>query len=264
MEQSLAKTCAKKAFEIAYASFRISGAILQDRPLGNHLERAALNLLEAANSGNPGEIRKYSDQLEYLLRLGENVGLVHRTHADMVISEIEVLNAATRGPVGQVAGFAQEEKLPDFTLAGIFSPMEIKRQSTPKTSEIRQRKKAAINPATNKTAIEEFVRNLEVAAPEEDRRVEDRRAKILVRIRQTGNCRLKDILDILPDISERTVRYDLQEMIEEGVVERLGEGPGTSYQIKGFRRESVYPEPVERVDIDQVNSDLLLVEPPPA
>ena len=61
----------------------------------------------------------------------------------------------------------------------------------------------------------------------------NRQIAILDRIRQSGNCKLKEIQEILPDCSERTIRYDLEELIERNLVERIGSGgPSVSYRIR--------------------------------
>jgi DeoR/GlpR family transcriptional regulator of sugar metabolism len=58
-------------------------------------------------------------------------------------------------------------------------------------------------------------------------------AAILDRIRQSGNCRLRDILEMLPDYSERTIRCDLQTLVEQGSMERIGaDGPSVYYRIR--------------------------------
>jgi len=46
-----------------------------------------------------------------------------------------------------------------------------------------------------------------------------RQSAIVERIRQSGNCRLKDIREILPDTSERTLRYDLQSLLEKNLID---------------------------------------------
>jgi hypothetical protein len=62
---------------------------------------------------------------------------------------------------------------------------------------------------------------------------ENRQEEILQIIRQKGSCRFRDIQEGLPDVSERTIRYDLGRMTEEGVIERVGAGgPDTFYRIR--------------------------------
>lgn len=61
----------------------------------------------------------------------------------------------------------------------------------------------------------------------------NRQIAILDRIRQSGNCKLKELQEVLPDCSERTIRYDLEDLIERNLVERIGAGgPAVSYRIR--------------------------------
>jgi len=59
-----------------------------------------------------------------------------------------------------------------------------------------------------------------------------RQSVILEKIRQIGNCRIKDIQDTLPDTSERTIRYDMQNLTKQGLVERVGGGPSSYYRVR--------------------------------
>ena len=74
-----------------------------------------------------------------------------------------------------------------------------------------------------------------------------RQKAIIARIRQTGNCRVREIQEIFPELSERTIRYDLQKLVEEGSIERVGNGgPATFYRLRksqssGFDSDSAYP-----------------------
>jgi hypothetical protein len=61
----------------------------------------------------------------------------------------------------------------------------------------------------------------------------NRQSAILERIRRSGNCRIKDLCQLLPDCSERTIRYDLQSLIEQDLIERVGVvGPAVYYKTK--------------------------------
>lgn len=61
----------------------------------------------------------------------------------------------------------------------------------------------------------------------------NRQIAILDKIRQSGNCKLREIQEVLPDCSERTIRYDLEELIERNLVERIGAGgPAVSYRVR--------------------------------
>jgi DeoR/GlpR family transcriptional regulator of sugar metabolism len=65
-----------------------------------------------------------------------------------------------------------------------------------------------------------------------------RQIAILDKIRQSGNCKLKEIQEVLPDTSERTIRYDIEELIERNLIERIGSGgPAVSYRIRQISAE---------------------------
>ena len=62
-----------------------------------------------------------------------------------------------------------------------------------------------------------------------------RQSAILEKIRQSENRQapLKEILAAFPEVSERTMRYDLQKLCGQDVIERVGNGgPGSYYTIK--------------------------------
>lgn len=42
-------------------------------------------------------------------------------------------------------------------------------------------------------------------------------------------CHIKDLMDSLPGISERTVRYDVQRLVDKGTIERVGTGGPNSF-----------------------------------
>jgi len=56
---------------------------------------------------------------------------------------------------------------------------------------------------------------------------------IFERIRQSGKANVKELSGQFPGVSERTLRYDLQRLCDQGMVEKIGSsGPGTSYSLK--------------------------------
>lgn len=53
------------------------------------------------------------------------------------------------------------------------------------------------------------------------------------KIRQSGRANVKELIGQFPGVSERTLRYDLQKLCDQGIVEKIGSsGPGTSYASK--------------------------------
>ena len=47
-----------------------------------------------------------------------------------------------------------------------------------------------------------------------------------------GGCRIRDLMTAFPDVSDRTLRYDLQHLAEQGIVEKVGGGPSSYYRLK--------------------------------
>jgi hypothetical protein len=61
-----------------------------------------------------------------------------------------------------------------------------------------------------------------------------RQSAILRRVRESGGlgCRLKELIEEFPQVSERTLRYDLERLINQGHVIRVGQGPVSTYLSK--------------------------------
>ena len=67
----------------------------------------------------------------------------------------------------------------------------------------------------------------------------ERKQVILSLLKDRSLCHMSDISDILPDISNRTLRYDVQSLVEKNLVERLGSGGPNSFirlKQKEFQR----------------------------
>ncbi len=197
------KIALKNAYEIGYAIFRVCGRSTSVA-LRESLERQALSLLEAASVGNYGRMVTISGTIEYLVRFGSDVGLIHKANGETLTFQLGVLNAA-------IAGSEKPAEISEVPLGDIFGGQDVlfpaKRQHTEEAENIH-------NPANSAKAAM-------------------RQAAILEKIRQSGNCRIKDIQELLPDCSERTIRYDLQTLLEQNHIERVGGGgPAVLYRIR--------------------------------
>lgn len=58
-----------------------------------------------------------------------------------------------------------------------------------------------------------------------------RQSAIIEKIRQLGNTAMKDLLAAFTDVSERTLRYDLQRLCSQGIIDRVGNGGPASYYV---------------------------------
>ena len=217
-ESGKRKIVLRKAYEISYAVFRIAsrtGSVA----LREHLERQALSLLDAATVENYGWVSTVSRAIEYLMRFGGDVGLVHDANKEIILEQLNELESFVAGPEKS----ATAEQVPLSDIFGGHEPLF--RKERPASAVIIHKEENVIERNAEHPAMASMNGN---AANQEIRQ-----NTILETIRQSGNCRLRDLLEVLPDYSERTLRYDLQALAEQNLIERIGTGgPSVFYRIR--------------------------------
>jgi len=58
-----------------------------------------------------------------------------------------------------------------------------------------------------------------------------RQGKILLILKEKEKLQVKDLKEVFPEVSKRTLRRDFEQLLKKGLVVRLGEKNNTSYQI---------------------------------
>ena len=179
------------------------------------LEKAGLDVLETGSVDNLG-------RLETLVLFSQGIGEIGYPQSQVLLREIGNLNSAIRQNNAAIVDlnleeFFQTAEFPKKQEITELSPEEItfnnKDPHLSASTETDPRESASINKDKENAAM--------------------RQSAIMEIMRQVQNCRIKDLIAAFPGISERTLRYDLQKLCEEGVIERLGPGgPGTYYQLK--------------------------------
>lgn len=216
-----------KAYEVAYALFRLT-AQMQEKDFAEPLRASGTAMLSAAAAEDYATAERSLRMVECLVKFGGDVGMIGTQNVDVLTREIFALDAA-------IAERKTVAKTDEVNVAEIFSKPEV----APRSAEAPRAEEPAIEPAPMR--MEDFrVRTEPQPVPRESREQQPRQqsndsavrqSAILARIRQSGNCRLKDIQDVLPNISERTIRYDLQTLVEQNLVERIGNaGPLVFYR----------------------------------
>jgi predicted HTH transcriptional regulator len=78
-----------------------------------------------------------------------------------------------------------------------------------------------------------------VSSGVEPRKVEGRgsgrQEKILEILKEKGKAQVWELKQIFPEVSKRTLRRDFEQMLNQDLIERMGERNETFYQIKGDR-----------------------------
>ena len=63
----------------------------------------------------------------------------------------------------------------------------------------------------------------------------DRQEKILEFLKENGRAQVWQIKRVLPEVTKRTLRRDFEHLLEQGLIERMGEKNDTFYQIKNIQ-----------------------------
>jgi DeoR-like helix-turn-helix domain len=200
----------RKAFEIAYAVYRLSG-YRKDTAMAKYMEQDSLIIMRETVEGNFADCMHRIKSLEYTARLGMEVGNINAPAGNMLLAELKSLQTA-------ISKFETEN---EADLKSIF-----KRQSfVQEKAKVEKTGNQVINPAASIGANG----NDGEIDYSYDQKGSDRQTAILNIIRQKGNCRLKEIQEGMRGVSERTIRYDVQRLLESGAIERVGGGGPFSY-----------------------------------
>jgi len=62
--------------------------------------------------------------------------------------------------------------------------------------------------------------------------LKDRHKKIVQLLRQKASAQIRDFNKILPEVTKRTLRRDLDFLLQNGLVARMGDKSKTEYKIK--------------------------------
>jgi ATP-dependent DNA helicase RecG len=69
-------------------------------------------------------------------------------------------------------------------------------------------------------------------APDEDGRLNERQIKAIQYLRQYGRITNREFRDLCTDVSGETLRLDMADLVDKGVVVKIGDKKGTSYILK--------------------------------
>lgn len=196
----------QRSFEISWALFRVA-ALMRHPRLKAEIENAAIDLLISPNDGLIGK-------LERLVQLSEAIKEIKAIDAGVLYREFSNLYSAIMRQSQDESSKAEIES--------IFSkpPMVVKTQE--------KRKSANGNGNGNGNG------NVVNAAM--------RQVGIIEKIRQLPECQMKDLVAAFPEVSERTLRNDLQRLSEQGLIERVGNGGPASYYKAKNSENLVTPE----------------------
>jgi hypothetical protein len=217
----------KKALEISIACFQVARNS-KEESIQKTLQKYAVLLLETA-SANPEfkKIAELSAVVKNILALGAITKNINPAHEEIIKKELDVLGEMIR---------SQEEE-GEWSTPGGSTENEIKTVDDSQLASANQELEVAVVVEEPVVVTEDVVSirpETEVVQSVPDTAI-NRQTVIVEKIKDMGNCRLKDLMEFMPDVSERTIRYDLQKLAEMGVIERVGGGgPFSFYRIKNI------------------------------
>jgi predicted HTH transcriptional regulator len=146
--------------------------------------------------------------------LGKNLYEIEPKNYSLLENELEQLNTAIR----QEYGIAESIDMRQF----ISTKLPIKKA---------QEKKEVVD--SGEILVNENEIGNEFVTTEADYSMNERQDRIMSLIASQRKMQLRDFISAFPGVSERTLRYDLKRLFEQGRVVRQGSGgPGSFYVIK--------------------------------
>jgi hypothetical protein len=258
-ETGFGKVIARKCYEIGYALIRISRNASRER-FSDHLEDLALKLIRASSERSSKTALETLEAIRQIVRLGADTGVLNNANSELVAREAEQLMRAVNefGRIDELPVLAREEDLsgvftefPDlesfFREKGMrvsygehltserddFSSLEI-------LGDLEEGSEVVVEEQPQPEVEKSSGKTMAPAKPPDGgvfhdgaQGAKNRQSVVIDKIRQTEQCKMKDLQEALPGVSERTIRYDIQSLIEKGVIERVGSsGPATFYRIR--------------------------------
>ena len=198
MSHSLSRSVFAKAHDISFAVFRVAHVVKNMR-LRMALEDAAVDLVANPSDGTV-------DKLLALVKLTVSINEIKTLNAEVLERELNLLSDMFQQAINAAISENRVGNDEEPDLAESFA--ELPAVSKPSLPTLAKHDKSNNNGniAIRQSAILDFIRKL------------------------PNGCRMRDLLTKFPEVSERTLRNDLQDLNAEGLVERLGKGAFSSFR----------------------------------
>ena len=250
----------QRSFEVAWAVFRVAQKVGRERVRQGLEERAVDYLLYKDEESLQG--------IEEVIRFAFQIGEVSRVNAGVILREIATLRQSLKvlreeqvhllPESGNEEDFNIEEifsskpPLPDFKKSGNIESGNVESQESDNTesgnikdalnidsNRVWQSEQKSGNVESQESGNTESgnqksgnVKKSGNIARNNDQREAKKRA-ILGVLGRRNLCHISDVLAELQDTSPRTVRYHIQNLVDSGIVERLGKGgPNSFFRLK--------------------------------
>ena len=265
-----------RSFEISWAVFRCS-ALFKNEKLKAEIENSAIDLTvnydrfnfkETGINQIAGQL-PYIEKLIFIIKLAEAIGDINPINSKVLFRELNSLNDTVKKSVSEFSKKAEESS--NINIESIFSKTpavisnnENKENKTEKEAENTDKNIVKNNSAIkigndknpqNNSAMVRFTANQErkdtassntinhmairqkVSSADDMDVQESWQELIYKKLREIGKASTKELTFYFPQISERTIRFYLQRLVENGLIERIGStGPGSYYIHRSYNQ----------------------------
>ena len=201
--------------KLATAVFMVTNYIDSTEPLRTNLRKLVLDII----SERQDDLNDLSDRVDRVLsviKIGNTVGLISETSAQILISEFEKLKNSL------------EINLPD-TLKSIFEIPDVQRRETPPPN-LPLTKGEVPKPARPAGGAEGVIPPLIRGRTGGG----EYRQKILDFIKEKGSVSVKDVATVVTDCSEKTIQRELAFLVDQSVLHRVGQKRWARYLLVSF------------------------------
>jgi hypothetical protein len=221
----------KKAFELAYVMIRVARTV-KSKNTSDRLDTFAHQILETFTKGEYEKAPQLIEEAGWFIRLWLDLQVIHKTLGELLLTELSKLKNTSADAIKEQS--APSSLLESFSLV---SPNPAAKESE------RKKNQAIILPSPRQEAKSQEPQSVHYDSFNRQSAI----VSFLKEKSESGNplaiCRMKEIQDKFPYVSERTLRYDLQKLVEQRMIERVGAGPMSAYRaLISAPPEAVTPE----------------------
>lgn len=204
----------QKTKEISLAFLKIS-ALMSRKSLSSKIEKLAFNLVEHAAEKNARRSISDLEALSLLAALAVRIYELSPSNERVLQREINLL----------VETIKQEAKIEEYVdVQSLFS--QEPREFTGSFAKTNNQPKSADSNENGKV-----IKNGNANGNGNGIGATIRQSAIINKIRQSGKAALKDIIAEFPNVSERTLRYDLHKLCSQNIIEKVGNGGPSTYYV---------------------------------
>jgi len=225
-------------YELAYLVFRVAGQ-LEQNDLKKTMKAKAVFVLDLVLSGKKDLLGEEIFKLKIYSSFINDAGLISFSSFSSLMEKLRKMEEELEKISFEFKEEEKEVEKPSFYL-GIEDILK---------NEGKEREKnSGLASVLRKEGDDYFSKNINVSSANSSAVRQDiefgnnsaniiddnasRKKNVFEEIKSRKICFLKDLMDVFPDYKERTIRYNLENLVKERKVEKVGtSGPGTFYRV---------------------------------